>query len=141
MKKKKKHYKVKFTTRKNFSFIIILIFLIFASLSSFVIYINEAKYLEAVIAFLLTFVFFSFFFNNEIILEKYFIRISFGIFICKIKYKDIKGLYILDNHFPSLSSSHHKVGIKKNNLKTIIFDTFISPFDREDFIYEVKNRC
>lgn len=141
MKKKKKLYnKIVFTTRKDFFFIISLIMLIVAFLCFFIILLSLNKYLEAIIALIFLFIFTSFLFNNEILLEKYYIRINFGIFSYCIKYKDIKSLYIVDNHISSLASSVHKVGIKTSKYKSIIFDTFVSPFDREDFIYEVNLR-
>lgn len=117
-----------------------LIFLAFLSLSFFSINLSENNYLKAIFWFILIFISLIYLFNNKIVLEKYFIRIYFGIFIINIKYKDIKGLYITDNNLISLSSSCHRVGIKTNNWKTIIFDKFISPMDREDFIFEVNNR-
>ena len=129
-----------FTTRKSFSFIIFLIFSTFVSLSLMIINIENHKFMEAVIALIMCFILLSFLFNNKIVLQSYFIRVYFGIFLLTIKYKDIKVLYKTDNHLLSLSSSTHKVGIKTNNLKTKFFDIFVSPMDQDDFIYEVKNR-
>ena len=129
-----------FTTRKSFSFIIFLIFLIFLLLSLTIINIENYKFFEAVISLIMCLMSISFIFNNKIVLECYFIGIYFGIFLVKIKYKDIKGLYKTDNHLPSLASSNHKVGINTNILEIRLFDIFVSPIDLDDFIYEVKNR-
>ena len=111
-----------FTTRKSFSFIIFLVFFTFLCLSFMIINIVNQKYMESVVVLLIACITISFILNNKIVLESYFIRIYFGIFLVRIKYKDIKSLYITDKHFPSLSSSEHKVGIKTNTLKTKIFD-------------------
>lgn len=140
MKKKKKLYSVVFTTRKSFSFYMILIFLIFMCLSLFIIYLKESMFMKSFLAFFIACLSITFLFNNKIVLEGYFIRIYFGIFIIKIKYKDIKGLYKVENHLPSIASSSYRVGIKTNSLSMILFDTFVSPMDRDDFIYEVNRR-
>lgn len=83
---------------------------------------------------------FSFLFNNKIVLEQYYIRVNFGIFNYNIKYKSIRYIYISDNHLLSFASSYHKVGIKTLKYKSSLFDIFLSPMDREDFIYEVNKR-
>lgn len=140
MKKKKKPYRVVFTTRKSFSFIMWLIFFIFLLMSSFIIYLENNEFMKAIVSLILFFVSCSFLFNNKIVLEKYFIRIYFGIFIVNVKYKDIKGLYKTNNHLLSLASSNKRVGIKTNKFETILFDLFVSPMDVDDFIYEVRNR-
>lgn len=141
MKKKKKHYRVILTTRKDFSFLLLLILLIGFFLPFFIAFMKFAKYFEAVVALIFIFIFISLLFNNKIILEKYYLRINFGIFTRKIKYKDIKALYIIDNHFMGFVSSYHKVGIKTSNHQSFIFDTFLTPFDREGFIEKVFERC
>lgn len=141
MKKKKRHYREIFTTRKDFYFLIAIISLSLFFMSYTIFFFEMKKYMEAVISLILVFVFLSFIFNNKIVLESYYIRIYFGIFAYKIKYKDIKGLYIINHHFISLSSSFHKVGIQKRKHKSFFFDTFISPFDCEDFIETVKEKC
>lgn len=118
----------------------ILIFLIFSCLSLFIINFKEANFYKSFLAFFIVCLSTLFLFNNKIVLEGYFIRIYFGIFIVKIKYKDIKGLYKVKNHLPSFASSSYRVGIKTNSLNMILFDKFISPMDCDDFIYEVKKR-
>lgn len=140
MKKKKKLYRITFTTNKSFSFNFIFIFLIFVSLSLFLILMEKGKFLESII-FIMIFVLSVFFLlNNKIVLENYFIRIYFGIFIYKIKYNDIKCLYKIDNHLISLASSSKRVGIKTKKCQCKLFDVFVSPMDCDDFIYEVNER-
>lgn len=140
MKKKKRLYKPIFTTRKDFSFIMFLSLLSLLFLYFMTIFLDASKYLEAVISLLFVVIFSSFLFNNKIILEKFYLRVNFGIFTYRIKYKDIKELYVSDNHLSSFTSSYHKVGIKTSRYKSKLFDTFVSPMDREDFIYEVNKR-
>jgi len=139
-KKTKKLYRVVFTTRKDFTYIVLFMILTICFLYFFIIFFDAGKYLEAVVSLLFIATFISFILNNKIILEKYFIRINFGIFSIKIKYNNIRKLYISDNHFIGLASSYHKVGIKTSKYKWRLLDTFVSPMDREDFIYEVNKR-
>ena len=140
MKKKKKLCRITFTTNKSFSFNAFFIFLIFISLSLFIIFIEKEKFLQSIIFIMIFVNSFFFLFNNKIVLEKYFIRIYFGIFVYKIKYKDIKCLYKINNHLISFASSSRRVGIKTNNYKYKLFDVFVSPVDCDDFIYEVDER-
>lgn len=140
MKKKKKLYRITFTTNKSFSFNMFFVFLIFISLSLFIIFIEKERFTQSIV-FIMMFVASLFFLlNNKIVLEKYFIRIYFGIFVYKIKYKDIKCLYKINNHLINFASSSRRVGIKTNKYKTKLFDVFVSPMDCDDFIYEVNGR-
>ena len=140
MKKKKKLYKITFTTNKSFSFNIIFVFFIFVCFSLAIVFLEKSHFFESVISIIFSSIFFLFLLNNKIVLEKYFIRIYFGIFIYKIKYKDIKCLYKVNNHLISFASCSRRVGIKINNFKTNLFDIFVSPIDCDDFIYEVNER-
>ena len=138
--RKKRHYKTIFTTRKSFGFLLGLILLIIIFLLLMIINIYESKNLSAVTSLLIVSILMSFLLNNKIVLEQYYIRVNFGIFNYCIKYKDIKDIYISDNNLLSFASSYHKVGIKTLKYKSKLFDTFLSPMDREDFIYEVNKR-
>ena len=137
---RKKIMRATFTTRKDFTFIInrILLAYGFICFCAF-LYVNK-MYLSAAISLLLSIFFISFLLNNKIILEQYYISVRFGIFSYKIKYKDIKDIYLDYNIFGFLASSHFKVGIKTSKHKSKLFDTFLSPMDRADFIYEVNKR-
>lgn len=132
--------RAKFTTRKDFIFLINIIILSFGFLCFFVFLLMQKMYLPAIVSLLLSVFFILMIFNNEIILEQYYILVKFGIFTYKIKYKKIKDIYLDYNPLGFLSSSHFKVGIKTSKHKSKLFDTFISPMDRADFIYEVNKR-
>jgi len=140
MKKKKKRYRITFTTNKSFSFNMILIFLIYISLSLFVIFIEKERFFSSIFSIIVSVISLFYLLNNKIVLENYFIRIYFGIFTYKIKYKDIKCLYKINNHLMSFASSTRRVGIKTNNCKSRLFDIFVSPMDCDDFILEVNER-
>lgn len=140
MKKKRKLYNLTFTTRKDEKFIFFIITLITFLLYSCFLLIKFSKYLELCIAILFITLLLSLLLNNKIVLEKYYIRVYYGFFLYKIKYSDIRDIYLDRNHLISLASSHLKVGIKTSKFKGKLFDTFLSPMDREDFIYEVNRR-
>lgn len=135
-----KSYKPVFTTRKDFSFLLLIIFLVSLFSYLFIFFIYFQKYYHAIICLLLIYVYLSFIFNNKIILEAYYLRINFGIMSFIIKYKDIKKIYITKTHLISFKTSKYCVGIKTSKFKNKIFDTFISPMDRDDFMYELNKR-
>ena len=140
MKTKKKLCRQTFTTRKDFLYLFFLIALITVSLGLSIIFIQQNYYLKGIISILIFIIVGSLLLKNDITLEKYYIKINYGIFYIKVKYKNIKKIEKVENFLPGLSTSTIKVCIKDKKHKSFLFNTYVAPMDRDDFIYEVKRR-
>lgn len=140
MKMKKKLCRQTFTTRKDFIPLFFEIVLLTVFLGLFIIFMQEKDYLRAIIFIILFILLGALLFKNDITLEKYYIKINYGIFYIKVKYKNIKELKKVENYFPGFTTSNIKVCITNKKHKSFLFNTYVAPLDRDDFIFEVKRR-
>ncbi|KAF0225811.1 MAG: hypothetical protein FD133_770 [Erysipelotrichaceae bacterium] len=64
-----------------------------------------------------------------------------GPFYEKIRYDSIKSIKLCENFMSSMALSRQRIEIKQHKKNYIVGTTYISPIDREDFLYELKRRC